>query len=457
MVCALSLYAAALVALTWARPLWLDEILTLLIIRIPNLGARLATTHQTPGAVPLGFEIQRLVMQWFGYSTLTARLPAALFGVLALGGMLAVAREMGTRSRWFTGLTWAVLPLLLRYSVEARPYALALFLSVASTFLLFRMMREPRAGWIALYAAAVTLGLYTQPYTLFLQAGLVAPLLFEKRAPGRRVFLLGSICMLGGALLFAPWFLVSAPSWHAYAQRMNETLVLPRKLPLLVLREISGGSYVCSLSLAAFVAAGCVSRRLGGTAKRQLLAGAACCLVLALACDTVVGYFFAIRQILPALVPLCLLAGEGWAEARERWGAYPRLAVLMVLVASALVKNAAYFRDRSENWEQAARRLEHDAAAGCVLYPRTDAPGLYEWFAPQLKSRACGTTLQTADVFMPVTKYSNAEEVRRASEGLASRGYQIKETEGAGEVIEIRHYEKVNASAGSRPTAPYNQ
>jgi len=434
-------YAAVLVSLTWARPFWLDELLQLLITRDPNSASRWTMMHQTPGAVPLGYEVQRLIIQWLGYSVFAARLPAEVFSVLALGGVLLAAREIGTRGRGFAALVWAMVPLLLRYAVEARPYSQSLFLSAAATALLFRIGREPKARWVALYALCITAGLYTQPYSLFLQAGLAAPLLFRQRDPGaRRAFWLGSACLAGGVLLFAPWVLSSARGWTEYAHSMEETLVLPGKLPLLLVREISGGSYVCSLSLLAFAAAGCASRRLGGLAKRQLLAGAAACVLLALACDTVFGYFFAIRQVISALVPLCLLAGEGWAEAGDRWGRYPRLALLVPLVAASLVKDVRQFRDRSEDWQLAARQLERASASGCVLYLHADLPGLYEFFAPELRARACEPVHSAANVFVPVTRYSIAEEVRRTDGSLAALGYRPGGSYRESELLEIRRY-----------------
>ena len=429
-----------LFALTWARPLWLDELLTLLTNREATLAARLATIHQAPGAVPLGYEVPRLLIQWLGFSVFTARFPSEVFSVLALGGMLLAAREIGTRGLVFVGVTWAVLPLLLRYAVEGRPYALALLLSVASTILLFRLMRDPRLRWAALYLLTLAAGLYTQPYTVFLQAGLAAPLLFQRDA--RRAFWLAAASLAGAALLFAPWLLTSAHNWTTYALAMEETFTLQPRLPLMLLREISGGGYVCSLSLLAFVAAGCLSRNVGNLVKRQLFAGAAGCVLLALVCDVAFGYFFAIRQVISALVPLGLLAGEGWAEVRERWGPSPRWVLLAALVASSVVKDTRHFRDRSENWELGAQRLERASRTGCILYLRGDLPGFYEFFEPALETRACGPAPHTHTVAVPITRYSIPEEVRRLPDVLAAQGYHAAAVAGAGETIEIRTYSR---------------
>ena len=449
---ALAAYLGALLALTWALPLWLDELLQLLVTRDPDSASRLAEIHRTPGAVPLGYEVQRLAIHWLGYSVFTARFPSEVASVLALAGLLLLAREIGTRGLVFVGVVWAVIPLLLRYAVEARPYSLALLFSIASTALLFRILRDPEARWVLLYAACVAAGLYTQPFSVFLQIGLLAPLVFERRTSAeRRTLASCAASLLAGVLLLAPWVLSSSHNWRTYAHGMDEHFSLPGKLPLLLLRELSGGGYVCSLSLLAFVAMGCLSKRAAGLLKLQLLSGAACCIALALACDAVFNYFFAIRQVIPALVPLCLLAGEGWAEARTRWGTYPGLALLAVLVSGSLVKNVRHFRDHSEEWALAAQRLERSSRDGCVMYLPADMPGLYEFFAPDLKQERCGAAPAADNVLVPVTKYSVPAEIRLASDRLASRGYRAMEIQRVCEAIGIQRYQKGGPSGEPAP------
>lgn len=461
---ALAAYMAALLALTWARPLWLDEILTLLTSRENGFVHRMVATHLLPGAVPLGFEVQRLFVQALGFSRFSVRLPSELFSVLALAGMLVITREIGTRGPAFVGVVWAVLPMFLRYAVEARPYSQALFLSVISTALLFRMMREPRTAWVLLYGASVLAGIYTQPYTLFLQAGLLAPLVvqWEDRSARRRL-LLGAGCLFAGVVLFAPWVLWSAHNWSTYSQVMGRTASLPEKLPLVVLREFSGGGYVCSLSLLIFAVTGCFSRRAASLVKAQLVGGAVCCVVLPLAGDVAFHYFYASRQMMFALIPLTLLGGEGWAEAWSRWGPYPRVWLLTALLVSSVIKDAGYFLDHSENWQQAAEALEQASRSGCVWFLPREGPWPYDLFEPGLKARSCESRPKAALVLVPADKYSNTDDLRVISETLESQGFRPGARDRINGVLEIRKYERTGLTPGVSGAAvrpirpPYNR
>lgn len=438
----LAAYAGILVSLTWARPLWLDEILELLITREDGFLRRLEFIRETPGAVPLGYEVQHLVVHVLGQSTFSARLSSELFSVASICILLWLARELQVRSRVFVAIIWGLLPILLRYAVEGRGYSQALALSAASTLMLFRVLREPRAAIALVYTGLVFAGIATQPYSLFLQVGLVAPLVFERRKPQlRRALILCVISFACAVLAFAPWVVWSGHNWSQYASRIRQDFHLTARLPLLLIREISGGSYFCSLSLLAFAVAGCISRRMNSLVRRQLLTGVGSCVVLALAGDLAFHYFFATRQVLFTLIPLSLLAGEGWAEAATGWrGQYLRPAVAAVFLLSTVLKDFGYFRDRSENWMDAAQRLEVGTRAACVLYPPNDLPQVYEYFEPDLKGRKCGPGRVRATVYVPVTRYTALDDARAASEELAGKGYSLEQIERTREPIEIRKY-----------------
>src|SRR5579872_4461464 len=119
----MAVYSGILLSLTWVRPLWLDEILELLITRENSLAARMQMIRETPGAVPLGYEVQHLVTRILGRSTFSARVPSEVFSILSLIAMLWLAREIGTRGRLLVAAVWALLPILLRYAEEGRPYS----------------------------------------------------------------------------------------------------------------------------------------------------------------------------------------------------------------------------------------------------------------------------------------------------------------------------------------------
>jgi hypothetical protein len=436
----LAAYTGVLLSLTWARPLWLDEILELLITREDGFRSRLEMIRETPGAVPLGYEVQHVVTRVLGESVFSARLPSELFALVSLCAMLWLAREIQVRGRVFLALVWTLLPILLRYALEGRGYSQALALSAASTLVFFRLLRDPRASIAALYAALVFAAISTQPYSLFLQVGLLAPLVFERRKPlMRRALILGGISIACAVLAFAPWVFWSGHNWTQYASRIKQEFHLTARLPLLLIREISGGSYFCSLGLLTFAVAGSVSRRMNPLTKRQLLTGIGACVALALAGDLTFHYFFATRQVLFTLVPLCLLAGEGWAEAAWR-GPYLRSALLTLFLVATVLKDFSYFRDRSENWKSAALRLEIVTRSACIFYPPNDLPQVYEYFEPALQDRKCEPRRFTDTVYLPVTRYTAVNDARAAFRELTSNGYSLDQVERAGEPIEIRKY-----------------
>lgn len=435
-------YSSLLISLTWARPLWLDEILELLITRDNRLAERLQMIRETPGAVPLGYEVQHLVTRVFGQSMFTARVPSEVFSILGLIAMLWLAREIQVRGWILLVAVWTLLPILLRYALEGRPYSQALALSATSTIVLFSLLREPRVAKAIVYAGLVFAALCTQPYSLFLQAGLLTPLLFEWKTPRIRRALILSGTALGCAVLaFAPWVAWSGHGWTQYASRIGQEFHLTGRLPLMLVRELSGGSYFCSLSLLVFAAAGCASRRMNPLTKRQLLTGIGACVILALAGDLTFNYFFATRQVLFALIPICLLAGEGWAvAAASRRATYSGPILAAVLLVSAVIKDYSYFRDRSENWRSTAQRLENDTRSACILYPPTDLPQVYEYFEPVLGERRCEPSRLMPTVFLPVSRYSAPAAVREASEELKTKGYTVEQIDHAGDPIEIRKY-----------------
>jgi uncharacterized membrane protein len=392
--------------------------------------------------VPLGYEIQHLVVRVFGPGLLSARLPSELFGVAGLAALMWLAREVRSRGRMFAAILWSFLPILLRYAAEARPYSLALALSVISTALLFRIVREPRASWTILYGLCVLAGLCTQPYSVFLQIGLLAPLLFERRPPAQFRALAPGVCALSAALLaFAPWVVWSGRYWSQYASRLHEDFQFTPKLPLVFFREISGGSYVCSAVLFIFVVTGCLSRRISPLVKRQLLSGIGACVLLALAGDSMFHYFFAARQVLFTLVPMCVLAGEGWAEMQGSvQRPYVKATLAAVFLIAAGVKSWRYFDDHSENWGAASQHLLLATRSSCILYPSSDLPEVYEYFEPGLQARRCAQGRYTPTVILAVTNYSAPVKTREASEALAANGYSVEGIDRLGKHIEIRRY-----------------
>jgi len=203
------LFAGVLVVGAWLRihnfdrpGLWLDEYGSWWVVAANDYAGVAARTFEVQGQSPLYYLIVRACVDLFGSASWSLRLPSLIFGILALGLGYAAAREL-FRDRRVALMAMAALALhapLIRYSQEARPYALAIALSLASFMLFSRVLRGGTLGERVAYAfvtAATVYAHYLFGFVLIVQAGYA----IGRRSVGRRHALLA----LGGAtLLTAP-------------------------------------------------------------------------------------------------------------------------------------------------------------------------------------------------------------------------------------------------------------
>ncbi|MCW5864862.1 MAG: glycosyltransferase family 39 protein, partial [Anaerolineae bacterium] len=141
--------------------LWFDEVLTrgTAVASLASPAAALAMRDH----VPLLYWLTALVLRVLPEHEVTLRLVSALAGVLAVPLLLALGRaaRLPAAGRW-AALLLAVSPFHIRYSQEARHYALLLFFSLLALYWLYRATAagacgDRRAGriWLAFAAATV--------------------------------------------------------------------------------------------------------------------------------------------------------------------------------------------------------------------------------------------------------------------------------------------------------------
>ena len=105
--------------------------------------------------------------------------------------------------------------------------------------------------------------------------------------------------------------------------------------------------------------------------------------------DLLFGYFFAIRQVIVVLIPLCYLAGNGVAVL---YGQMPRLAVIITVLTVSLftVYSANWLTKVNEDWTAAAEMaLAHAGPGGCILILPDSVAPLSRLIHPQLSAQAC--------------------------------------------------------------------
>jgi mannosyltransferase len=134
--------------------LWIDEYGTWWVVAADGYAGVAARAWQVQGQSPLYYLIVRAFSDVLGLSSWSLRFPSLLLGILLpwLGYRVTRTMLFDRRVALAAAIAMAVHAPLIRYSQEARPYALALALSLASFLLFSRVLRRGGAGVWAGYA-----------------------------------------------------------------------------------------------------------------------------------------------------------------------------------------------------------------------------------------------------------------------------------------------------------------
>jgi hypothetical protein len=163
------------------------------------------------GSPPLYYMLLHVWMQAFGNGETATHVLSLAFAVLTVPIALWAARSLwGARAGWIAALLAAINPFLTYYAQETRMYALvaALSLVVAASFVHGFVVRDRR--FVAVFAIATALLLYTHNYGLFLAMGTVAALVVcwatTVDQDRRRALVRDALLAYGAvALLYLPW------------------------------------------------------------------------------------------------------------------------------------------------------------------------------------------------------------------------------------------------------------
>jgi len=191
--------------------LWIDEYGTWWVVAAERYVGVAARAWEVQGQSPLYYLIVRGCVDLFGLASWSLRLPSLVFGILALWLGYVVTREI-FRDRRLALTATAALALhapLIRYAQEARPYALALALSLASFALFVRVLRG--SGFAGRAACAlVTAGTFYAHYlfgfALLVQAGYAMSRRSETRRPALVTLGVAALLMAPGGLQLAGLF-----------------------------------------------------------------------------------------------------------------------------------------------------------------------------------------------------------------------------------------------------------
>ncbi|MEO0459037.1 MAG: glycosyltransferase family 39 protein, partial [Cyanobacteria bacterium P01_A01_bin.114] len=177
---------------------------------------------EEPQLPPLYFILAKLWAQIFGSSIISVRNLSVFISLLSMLAFYRLCQDLfeAPQVKWFGLALMAVSPFQVLYAHNARPYGLEmLLLLVASVSLLKAIRVNTWKTWL-IYTLAVTAGLYTHLFFIFVVAahGLYL-LIIERFRWGNRclgyLFSLASSCVM-----FAPWLVILGLN-VATAQKMT--------------------------------------------------------------------------------------------------------------------------------------------------------------------------------------------------------------------------------------------
>ncbi len=285
--------------------MWLDEVLQLSDTYHHTMHQTIDRVAHNPGGVPLSYILQNIFVNGLGHPFYSARLLSILFAVVGMASFIWLARLL--QIPWLpVSFCYALLPISLRYALEIRQYGPALAFSILATALLVWLDDLPNPARATIYCFVLVLGLYTHPYLAFV---ILAHMLWSLRRFSARYVLPACATSL---LLFLPWFLYARTFWVQAIVKAGYPSVFTWKTLLMIPHELSGGGYFLTCALFAFAVYGYRQ-----TPYHQLLLLSILVPVpLVIFGDIFVRYFFAIRQLVFIVPPLCILAMEGLRKLR---------------------------------------------------------------------------------------------------------------------------------------------
>ncbi len=395
----LGLYAVTLILLIPGKPLWVDEIIDLNGVRNADLRSVLAFVPGNAGGVPLGYLVDFWMIRVFGYSEFVVRLPSALFTILTCAAVYILACQAKLRWPMLAVVAYAVSPLTMRYALEARPYAQAACWSAFSTVVFLSLVRKPTLGKAVGYAALVALGLFTQPYSIFVPVAHVIWVTFVKRN-ARAVWFAGTAVAVA-SLAFLPWFLRTRAAWQGavssgirYAVGGKDLVVIPHELM---------GTGFAGAALAAIAIVLALGRSSWSRQEKFLwVLCAAIPLLLVPAADAYFGYFLAARQMIFALVPISILLAA-CMEIRWAW-VFPA-----ALVLAMVYEDVHWIRRPGEGWQTAAAQLKE---ASCTIFIPSGSRTMYTFFEPTLAACDEGSLTMYPTIALAVSPDQPSSDAR---------------------------------------------
>jgi hypothetical protein len=371
-----------------------DELFLYAIASRPRIGTVLTAVHDSESTPPLHFLLAWAAAK-VGDPTVSVRLPSLLLGTAAIPLTYLVGlRALGRRAALLGAAFLALSPFAVFYAVEARAYAMLLFLSALSTLSLLLALQTRQRGWWLVYGLGSCLILYTHYTGAFLVVAQAAWAFWTRRERLRELVLVHTAI----AIAYLPWlpaFLVQRQdssanriaSFKSFTPEgsVRELTISLSGHPFEPLRDVPGRLAVALLVVGVALAiAGAVVVRLRRRSPPPIGPGAGpqrpatLVLVALVAISTPAGValyslvgenVYIPRNLSASLPAICLLLGAGLATLRKPLAAAGAAAVLVALaIGTATTLESGYGRPP---YRHAAELVDARARSGdaVVEYP----------------------------------------------------------------------------------------
>ena len=383
------------------KQLWLDEILQVLHSRPDTIRGILEAVTQDRGGAPLDYFIQHVfITHLSGPVEWTARLHAAIFGVLAVWLVYLVCRELFASQRMalMSALLFCFYPFHHHYSQEGRPYSLFILLTLILYLILFRSLKKNSwLIWIS-FAVVAILGFYTNAFTA---AVLFAQFVFliyyqiyrrESWTDSWRRYTCFISCSIIAAAAYLPWLLYSFS--NAQGTKGDEP-EFGFRLISGTIKEFGDGSYPLSLVLIIGASAGIIS--LLQTQRRFELGTLLIWIIAPLPVVFTVlwwrTYFFIPRQIIfitPAFFILVAAGIECFKQKFSRRYFYvPEASIILISLVVIALHYPARWDDR-DDLRAVGQFLKESARPGDLIIA-PDRTGILAFYFPDIEQYAADT------------------------------------------------------------------
>jgi mannosyltransferase len=338
-----------------------DEAVTAGRVLLSSLSQTMHQVWSGESTPPLYYLLAWLWSHPFGVHEVGLRSLSALFGTATIPVAYLVGRELvGRRTGIAIAAIVAVNPMLVWYSQDARAYALLVLLSSVALLFFLRARQSGAARDLAWWAAFSALALAAHYFAFFPLAIESAWLLATARPLRRQVgWAVGGIALAGAAL--APIALHQAAgknnNWIAsfdMAGRLRETGISFFVGEAGLLKHALAPIALFAAAVALLLLRG-GGREKRGAALALAIGGGSILLALAFAA---LGQDFVLeRNLLPALIPLALVAAAGIAAPRAGWlGALVGVALVSYSLAFCVYSDFRPALQR-DDWRSVARAI----------------------------------------------------------------------------------------------------